>query len=224
MAAWLKGQKEKELQRFLLECVLFQNLDRHWTDKGKADPLFETAARYGVDPKKIEAEFRAEVKEKKAEKKGKKRKSLSVKQKAKRADPPKARTIPMKDLCKLHGTVKKKGEPKPGVCRECGCTETTPCEGGCAWTDKTKTLCTACKMAKEHRWEKQNLVMIASKGGIPMHDIYKCKKCGATGKRFGISEFIRPDKPFTELKCPGPKKEVQTSAKEKVTEDVVMAI
>jgi ParB/RepB/Spo0J family partition protein len=37
---------------------------------------------------------------------------------------------------------------KPGVCRECGCTETTPCSNAlgeaCAWTDKTRTLCTAC--------------------------------------------------------------------------------
>jgi hypothetical protein len=47
-----------------------------------------------------------------------------------------------------------------------------------------------------------------------MHDIYKCKKCGAKGKRFGVGPD-RPDKPFTELKCPGPKKEVQTSAKKR---------
>jgi ParB family transcriptional regulator, chromosome partitioning protein len=29
-----------------------------------------------------------------------------------------------------------------GVCRVCGCTESTPCAGGCAWADKTETLCT----------------------------------------------------------------------------------
>jgi ParB/RepB/Spo0J family partition protein len=33
---------------------------------------------------------------------------------------------------------------KKGVCRDCGCTETTPCDGGCAWTDETETWCTAC--------------------------------------------------------------------------------
>jgi hypothetical protein len=39
-----------------------------------------------VDPKKIEAEFRAEVKTKKAEKMGKKKKAPAVKQKGKRAE------------------------------------------------------------------------------------------------------------------------------------------
>ncbi len=44
---------------------------------------------------------------------------------------------------------------------------------------------------------------------------YKCKKCGATAKRFGLGS-IRRDKKFIDLEeCPGPKKEVQTSAKKK---------
>lgn len=38
---------------------------------------------------------------------------------------------------KLDGTVR-------GVCGVCGCTENKACPGGCAWTDKTKTLCTLC--------------------------------------------------------------------------------
>ena len=33
---------------------------------------------------------------------------------------------------------------KKGVCHKCGCTHNNPCQGGCAWTDKTETLCTAC--------------------------------------------------------------------------------
>ncbi len=41
-------------------------------------------------------------------------------------------------------SVKQKSKFKSGVCRVCGCTDDTPCEGGCAWTDKTKTLCTVC--------------------------------------------------------------------------------
>jgi hypothetical protein len=70
-------------------------------------------------------------------------------------------------------------------------------------------------MAKEHLWEKQNLVTVASAGKVGMHDIYKCKKCGITGKRFGVGP-IRRDKKFVKLEeCPGPKKEVQTFAKEK---------
>jgi hypothetical protein len=32
----------------------------------------------------------------------------------------------------------------PGTCVYCGCTETTPCEGGCAWADDSQTLCTVC--------------------------------------------------------------------------------
>jgi hypothetical protein len=331
-----------DLGRLLMEMALIRHQERH--NSQRVDPLLETAKRYHVDPKKIEAQVRSEIKEKKAEKKEKtKKKSASVKQKRQKADRPKAQTIAMKDLCKLHGPMKRtegkdgeirvavnqnflsmveksysgdllanggnkirkpfewegnfytclggissgtqgnfwkevwkvtpanlfkevtykydelmakwdqnekergnhhgqrvklKGEdyvlegprvvfydPKlekagglvakretPGVCRECGCTETTPCEGGCAWTDKTKTLCTACQMKKEHRWEKQNLVTVATTRKVPMHDVYKCKKCGAKGKRFGVGP-IRPDKPFTELKCPGPKKEVQTSAR-----------
>jgi hypothetical protein len=31
-----------------------------------------------------------------------------------------------------------------GVCRFCACQEHSPCEGGCAWTDASQTLCTAC--------------------------------------------------------------------------------
>jgi len=36
----------------------------------------------------------------------------------------------------------------PGTCRFCGCQEADPCEGGCAWTDETRTLCTACVPAE----------------------------------------------------------------------------
>lgn len=33
---------------------------------------------------------------------------------------------------------------KLGVCKSCGCTDTTPCPDGCAWVDADETLCTAC--------------------------------------------------------------------------------
>lgn len=37
---------------------------------------------------------------------------------------------------------------KHGVCRICGCTDTTPCythkEGACWWIDETHTLCSHC--------------------------------------------------------------------------------
>lgn len=35
-------------------------------------------------------------------------------------------------------------EATPGTCKVCGCTETTPCEDGCAWADSSRTVCTAC--------------------------------------------------------------------------------
>jgi len=32
----------------------------------------------------------------------------------------------------------------PGVCRWCQCTETTPCANGCAWVERSYTLCSEC--------------------------------------------------------------------------------
>ncbi len=62
------------------------------------------------------------------------------------------------------------------------------------------------KGKKEHQWEKQNLVTIPSNKGVPMHDVYKCTACGATGKRFGVTETIVRDKKFLKLEeCPGEK-------------------
>ncbi len=78
MNEWLTKQSSSELLKFLLEIALFRDLERHSMDK-RQDDLIETAKRYGVDPKKIEAELKAETKEKKAAK-GKK-KSVSMKQK-----------------------------------------------------------------------------------------------------------------------------------------------
>lgn len=37
---------------------------------------------------------------------------------------------------------------KSGVCRYCCCEDHTPCLFGCAWTDDTRTLCTACRSAE----------------------------------------------------------------------------
>lgn len=36
-----------------------------------------------------------------------------------------------------------------GICRVCRCTELSPCEDGCAWTDQTETLCSLCALAQE---------------------------------------------------------------------------
>ena len=106
MRKFIQTCSKADLNKLLMEMALIRNIEHRSRMKG--DPLLETAKRYGVDPKKIEAEFRAEVKEKKAEKIGKKKKTPAVKQKVKRADPPEAKTIPLKDPRKLHGPVKKK--------------------------------------------------------------------------------------------------------------------
>jgi hypothetical protein len=176
--------------------VLIRNLAKPYGER--RDILVETAKRYKVDTKKIQETISREWKEKEKTKAQKTLKSVK-KQKAKEKKE------------KIAAPEKK---PESGVCRICGCTEEKPCKGGCAWTDKTKTLCTACQMAKEHLWEKQNLVTVAASRNLPMHDIYKCKKCGATSKRFGIGGSFRLDKEFAKLEeCPGPK--VQPSTKKR---------
>jgi len=35
-----------------------------------------------------------------------------------------------------------------GVCRFCGCSDIRPCPFGCAWTDRTETVCTTCSPAQ----------------------------------------------------------------------------
>lgn len=35
-----------------------------------------------------------------------------------------------------------------GICSDCGCTEEKPCEGGCSWTNETRTLCSRCGLAR----------------------------------------------------------------------------
>ena len=44
---------------------------------------------------------------------------------------------------KFHARVRRAGVY--GVCRKCGCTDERACPQGCAWTDETHTLCTACE-------------------------------------------------------------------------------
>jgi len=54
----------------------------------------------------------------------------------------------------------------------------------------------------KHEWGKASLM--TEKGG---YDRYRCRLCGGTGKRYGLSETVRADKPYkgsNEL-CPGPK-------------------
>jgi len=46
-----------------------------------------------------------------------------------------------------------------------------------------------------HDWEKTNLVTITGRGGLS-YDNYRCKRCGVTAKRFGLSDDFRRDKKF----------------------------
>ncbi len=41
---------------------------------------------------------------------------------------------------------------------------------------------------KDHKWEKQNLVTISDQGDL--HDAMKCKVCGITAKRYGLSTIV----------------------------------
>jgi hypothetical protein len=45
---------------------------------------------------------------------------------------------------------------------------------------------------KDHDWEKINLVTIKDKNNS-LYDIYKCRKCLITGKRFGLNPGITID-------------------------------
>ena len=116
----------ENLQR--MEMSLIRNLPKPYSGSRDGDVLIETAKRYGIDPKGIEGEIQKEIKEKKT-KKGK---------------------IKKKDKNKK--TIK----PESGVCQICGCTHETPCmdafRSPCAWTDKTKTLCTACAKKQNPNW------------------------------------------------------------------------
>jgi hypothetical protein len=51
----------------------------------------------------------------------------------------------------------------------------------------------------QHDWEKASLV--TERGG---YDRYRCNHCKATGKRYGLSPYVRIDKQFKkiEFNCP----------------------
>ena len=53
----------------------------------------------------------------------------------------------------------------------------------------------------KHNWEKSNLVTILQLGG-GSYDTVRCAKCGATGKRYGLSDArIIIDKKFVNKPC-----------------------
>lgn len=61
--------------------------------------------------------------------------------------------------------------------------------------------------SEEHAWEKQNLSTIFD--GRNIYDVLKCKRCGATAKRYGLTR-ITLDAKFRRSKkyiqgCPGGK-------------------
>lgn len=44
---------------------------------------------------------------------------------------------------------------KPGTCRWCKCREERACPGGCAWIDRSATLCSAC-VPVEQAWRDED--------------------------------------------------------------------
>jgi ParB/RepB/Spo0J family partition protein len=69
------------------------------------------------------------------------------------------------ELKKIKAQKKAGPEFKAGVCRICGCTDSSPCETddgeGCSWADNTETLCDAKKCVAEAAKQDKN----AKKGG-----------------------------------------------------------
>jgi hypothetical protein len=62
-------------------------------------------------------------------------------------------------------------QPRPGVCRGCGCTEARACVGGCAWADDSQTLCTTCQP-----WtvQRANLTLLESRDRRPTVVLVGC--------------------------------------------------
>ncbi|UBB15478.1 hypothetical protein [Comamonas odontotermitis] len=59
-----------------------------------------------------------------------------------------------------------------------------------------------------HTWQKQNLVTQSDGHGV--FDIMKCAECGATGRRYGLSESITRSQAYRAKKwnnCPGSKQQ-----------------
>jgi len=68
MQKYIAGLDKLALQRLLMEMSLIRNLPKPYSGSQDGDVLIETAKRYGIDPKGIEAEVRKKTKEKKTKK------------------------------------------------------------------------------------------------------------------------------------------------------------
>ena len=51
-----------------------------------------------------------------------------------------------------------------------------------------------------HDWEKTSLVTEFGKFGGAAFDRYRCRRCGITGKRYGLSETISRDRKYSASK------------------------
>lgn len=80
MGKYIETLDQWALGRLLMEMSLIRNLDKSYGRDGQKDLLLLTAERYKVDPKRIEADFRKELKEKE-EKKGPAKVQTSAKKK-----------------------------------------------------------------------------------------------------------------------------------------------
>lgn len=59
---------------------------------------------------------------------------------------------------------------EPGTCRWCGCTHSTPCEGGCGWANRAQTLCTACvnvdRQVRSKNGRRQVAILVQESEGV----------------------------------------------------------
>lgn len=125
-----------ELMKLMIEISLAGELTiGTWQTIGKPKHLSEISERYDVNVKGIEKAVDGSIAEKKTKKLAKgKNASAATKAGKNRTKQAKAET--------------KRQEPEPS-CERCGCTWTSPCPDGCAWSPKflkrKRYVCTSCE-------------------------------------------------------------------------------
>ncbi len=154
----IPGFSPPELASFLMELSVIRQIDGPGYGNAK-DRLLELAALCGVDSKAIEKNLIAEEKAKEAKKKVPSKKKApaaqSSKTKGKSAKSDHERRAKwMKRKTKKPGTSPLDADQSPDdqdACEKCGCTENSPCPGGCAWSERFskqgRLVCTSCEEA-----------------------------------------------------------------------------
>jgi len=173
----IAAAEASELVSMLLEFSLIADTSVGVYDVSDKKQLLETAKRYKVDVKSIEKKFAAELAEKKSKKAARKKKAKASNEaalkkvvgelhgcapaetKAPKAGTKSANAETNSTKRKTNGAesetpapfhVRVHPKPRKGehACGVCGCTESSACEGGCAWSpeflQEGRYICTDC--------------------------------------------------------------------------------